>query len=86
MTSAAVIRRLRILTIEESITEQGKRLLSGIIKLSHYLGIEALCEGIETKEELAVSTEAECDYIQGYLLSRTTPVDEPSIERNISFI
>lgn len=72
--------------VEESITEQGKRLLSGIINLSHYLGIEALCEGIETKEELAVSTEAECDYIQGYLLSRTTPVDEPSVERNISFI
>lgn len=71
--------------IIESNTEKGRQLLSGIIKLSHYLGIKALCEGVETEEELTVSVEAECDYIQGYLLARTNPADEPSVERNIIF-
>ena len=70
----------------DSHTEKGRRLLAGIIKLSHYLGIRALCEGVETEEEMAASSEAGCDYIQGYLLSRTNPADEPSAERNITFV
>ena len=44
-----------------------------------------LCEGVETGEEMAASTDAGCDYIQGYLLARTNPADEPSVERDISF-
>ena len=71
--------------IIESNTEKGRQLLSGIIKLAHYLGIKALCEGVQTEEELTVSVEAACDYIQGYLLARTNPADEPSVERNIIF-
>lgn len=71
--------------IIESNKEKGKQLLCGIVKLSHFLGIKALCEGVETEEEMAVSVEAECDYIQGYLLSRTNPADETSVERNITF-
>ena len=71
--------------ISGSDTEKGRQLLMGIIKLAHFLGIKALCEGVETEEELAVSTNAACDYIQGYLLSRTNPANEPSVERNITF-
>lgn len=71
--------------IVESGTEKGNRLLRGIVNLSHFLGIKALCEGVETEEEMAASAKADCDYIQGYLLSRTNPADEPSAERNISF-
>ena len=65
--------------------EKGKKLLLGIINLSHFLGIKALCEGVETEEELTASVNAGCDYIQGYLLARTNPADEPSVERNITF-
>jgi len=71
--------------IVESNTEQGKQLLLGVVKLAHYLGIKALCEGVETAEEMAASVAAECDYIQGYLLARTNPADEPSVERGITF-
>lgn len=66
-------------------TEKGSRLLLGIVKLAHFLGIKALCEGVETQEEMAVATETGCDYIQGYLLARTLPADEPSIERDLTF-
>lgn len=71
--------------ITKSNTEKGKKLLIGIVRLSHFLGIEALCEGVETDGEMAASTAAGCDYIQGYLLSRTNPADEPSVERGIIF-
>ena len=71
--------------IVDSNTEKGGHLLTGIIRLAHYLGIKALCEGVETEEELAISAGAECDYIQGYLLGRTNPANEPSVERNITF-
>ena len=72
--------------IVDSNTEKGGHLLTGIIQLAHYLGIKALCEGVETEEELAISAGAECDYIQGYLLGRTNPANEPSVERNITFM
>ncbi len=72
--------------IVESHTENGKKLLFGLVKLSHYLGIRALCEGVETEEQMAASAQAQCDYIQGYLLARTNPANEPSVERNITFI
>ncbi len=71
--------------IIESNKEKGKQLLCGIVKLAHFLGIQALCEGVENEEEMTVSVEAECDYIQGYLLARTNPANEPSVERNITF-
>jgi EAL domain-containing protein (putative c-di-GMP-specific phosphodiesterase class I) len=66
-------------------TDKGKQLLISIVKLSHFLGIKALCEGVETENEMAASIEAECDYIQGYLLARTNPADEISVERDITF-
>ena len=72
--------------IVESNTKKGRQLLLGIVRLAHFLGIKALCEGVETEEEMAVSVTAECDYIQGYLLARTNPADEPSVERNITFL
>lgn len=72
--------------VSDSRTEKGRRLLTGIIRLSHFLGIKALCEGVETDEELAASSQADCDYIQGYLLARTNPADEPSVERGITFV
>lgn len=66
-------------------TKKGTQLLAGIIDLAHYLDIEALCEGVENEEQLRASSEAGCDYIQGYLLARTNPADEPSVERDITF-
>ncbi len=72
--------------IVKSNTEKGRQLLLGVVKLAHYLGIKALCEGVETETEMTVSKETGCDYIQGYYLSRTNPADEVSVERGISFI
>ena len=66
--------------------ERGATLLDGLVKLSHFLGIEALCEGVETNEQMEKAMEAECDYVQGFLLSRTNPADEASVDRGLSFV
>ena len=72
--------------VEKSKTERGNHLLVGIICLAHFLNIKALCEGVEDENELNNSIKAECDYIQGFLLARTIPVDEASSDRDITFL
>ena len=66
-------------------SDRGKRLLIGIVGLAHFLGIEALCEGVEIEQERAAAREAECDYIQGYLLAHPAPADEKSTDRGVVF-
>ena len=67
-------------------TEKGYRLLKGMVRFAHYLGIEVLCEGVENETELDNSIDAECDYIQGFLLARANPADEASADRDIVFL
>lgn len=50
------------------------QMVGNIITLSHQLGIEVVAEGVERKEQLDYLIEHQCDYIQGYLLSK--PIDE----------
>ena len=62
--------------IAKTATARGNALLQGIIKLAHDLGIEVLCEGVETENENRNSKAAGCDYIQGYYYSRAFPQEE----------
>lgn len=48
-----------------------------IIYLAHQLGIEVVAEGVETEEQLDYLIEQNCDYVQGYLLSR--PLEEDKV-------
>lgn len=59
--------------ITRSVTERGNALLHGIVYLARRLGIQVLCEGVETPEENEVVRDAGCDYIQGYYYSRVIP-------------
>ncbi|HEU4617246.1 MAG TPA: EAL domain-containing protein [Gammaproteobacteria bacterium] len=47
--------------------------LNAIIELAHDLGIETVAEGIETIEQLASLQALNCDYGQGFYLSRPQP-------------
>ena len=51
-------------------------LSEAIIVMAHKLGLKVIAEGVETEQQLQLLTEAECDYIQGYLISRPVPVME----------
>ena len=51
-----------------------KRILANIIKLGHSLGMEVLCEGIETPEEEKMLLSLGCRYGQGFFNAKPMPV------------
>ena len=51
-------------------------LLKGIVNLGDALGLTLVAEGIETRAQLDALVAADCDYGQGYLLSRPLPAAE----------
>lgn len=56
-------------------SHRGYAVLTGIIRMAHDLGIEVLCEGVETEAENQKVLEAESDYIQGFFYSRVLPLE-----------
>lgn len=51
-------------------------LTNAIIQMAHSLNLKVIAEGVETREELAVLYENNCDNIQGYLFSRPVKAEE----------
>jgi EAL domain-containing protein (putative c-di-GMP-specific phosphodiesterase class I) len=47
--------------------------------MAHKMGIKVVAEGIETKEQLNILKEKDCDMIQGYIFSK--PVASRTIEK-----
>lgn len=60
----------------KSVEERGFSFLSGFIELAHNLGIEVLCEGVESSLQNEMVLRASTDYIQGYFYARVLPIDE----------
>lgn len=50
--------------------ERGRKLFFGIVSLAHYLGLEVVCEGVETEEQSLLAAESSCDYIQGWYYAK----------------
>lgn len=59
-----------------AVNEKGIALLKGMMALVHSLGMEVLCEGVETKEQVELLRKLGCDYMQGYYFYRALPVEE----------
>jgi diguanylate cyclase (GGDEF)-like protein/PAS domain S-box-containing protein len=51
-------------------------LCEAIIVMAHKLGLKVIAEGVETEEQRDLLKGIECDYAQGYLLSRPLPAEE----------
>lgn len=51
-------------------------ILSGIIMLSHSMGMEVVAEGVENAGELALLRKLGADHVQGFVYSRPLPADE----------
>lgn len=58
-----------------------KQIVGSIISMAHMLGMEVIAEGVELNEQLNYLSEQECDYIQGFLLSK--PVDKKDMVNHI---
>ena len=46
------------------------------ITMAHQLGIKVVAEGVEHQEVWDLLEVLECDFVQGYFISRPLPVDE----------
>ena len=60
-----------------------ERLLDAMIRLAHGLGVVALAEGIETREQLAQLSDLGCEFGQGYLFSPAVPAQEIPAMRDL---
>ncbi|HEY2467180.1 MAG TPA: bifunctional diguanylate cyclase/phosphodiesterase [Terracidiphilus sp.] len=67
---------LRVLKIDRTFTDRlcavnGTRsIVQAIISMAKALDMRIVAEGVEREEQIAVLSEMECDYLQGFLLSR----------------
>ena len=56
--------------------KKAETIIRSVIELSGRLGIGALTEGVETKEQLDMLSEMGCRLFQGYYFAKPMPVDE----------
>ena len=55
---------------------KGGSILNCIVRMTRWLGLEVLAEGVETKEQAEYLKNIGCDFMQGYYFSRPIPADE----------
>lgn len=53
-------------------------LVKVIIELARELGLKTVAEGVETKEQLEILKELNCDFVQGFLLAKPMPEENLS--------
>ena len=51
-----------------------RTIVESTIKLSHDLGFQTICEGVETQEEFRILRKFNTDYVQGYLFGKPAPL------------
>ena len=54
----------------------GKIILTELMKMAFAIGVDTVCEGVETEEQLQFLREIGCSKIQGYYYSKPIPVEQ----------
>ncbi len=52
---------------------KGAELVRALIAMAHSLDMRVIAEGVETEQQLSTLHDLNCDYAQGYLISRPSP-------------
>jgi EAL domain-containing protein (putative c-di-GMP-specific phosphodiesterase class I) len=60
---------------------KNSEIVQTIVTLAVNLGMDVIAEGVETREQVIHLTGLDCEYVQGYLLSK--PVDGPAMQELI---
>jgi len=66
----------RSFVMEMESSDNDAKIVHATIDLAHNLGLKVVAEGVETEAALMVLKRLNCDYAQGYYLSRPVPADE----------
>lgn len=56
--------------------EKTKVIIGSIINMAHALKMSVIAEGVETKEQADFLQSVDCDFMQGFLLSKPLPAEE----------
>lgn len=56
--------------------QQSREIIKAVIIMAHAIGLNVVAEGVETREDLELLRKWDCDYIQGYYVSKPLPVEE----------
>ena len=66
----------RSFVMEMEASENDAKIVHATIDLSHNLGLKVVAEGVETETALKMLKALNCDFAQGYYLSRPVPAAE----------
>lgn len=67
--------------IEQS--EKGKWILKEIVEMAHGLGMNVICEGVETREQIEMLLSINCKHAQGFYYARPIPLEEYIAKYNV---
>lgn len=59
-----------------SMFNEKNSIVDAIIQMAHRLNMKVIAEGVETKEQLTLLKEMNCDYVQGYYICKPIPLEE----------
>lgn len=62
--------------IDQIYDEGGVEIVRHTIELAHFKNMKVVAEGVETREQLEILKDLECDMIQGYLLGKPMPYED----------
>jgi len=68
------IDRSFIMNIQSN--KEDKKLVKTLILMAKQFGFEVIAEGVESHYHVEILKELECEYIQGYYLSKAIPIEE----------
>lgn len=83
-SSLSYLRKIPINTLKidksfiDNITSNTKEeaIITNIIEMAHSMDLEVVAEGVETKDQYSILKNRNCDYIQGYYLSKPLKPEE----------
>ena len=56
--------------------ESGKVILAELMRMASSLGVDTVCEGVETEEQVKWLTSLGCEYLQGFYFGKAIPKDD----------
>jgi diguanylate cyclase (GGDEF)-like protein/PAS domain S-box-containing protein len=59
-----------------ALTSGGEAIVRAVVELAHTLGLKAVAEGVEQREQLDALDDIGCTLVQGFLFARPVPGDE----------